>query len=124
MGPIRARVKNGRLILDEPTDLPEGTVLDLVLDDEGDELTPEERSVLHGELRRSAREIKKGKTRPAAKVLAELRARRRTRSSSSLRQQSGMFRRSTIGGAQTVRVRPTCSSKNSPSPSRPSFPSL
>jgi len=77
MGPIRARVKNGRLILDEPTDLPEGTVLDLVLDDEGDELTPEERKVLHGELRRSAREAKTGKTKPAAKVLADLRARRR-----------------------------------------------
>jgi hypothetical protein len=77
MGPIRARVNNGRLILDEPTDLPEGTVLDLVLDGEGDELTPEERKLLQGELRRSSREIKKGRTRPAAKVLAELRARRR-----------------------------------------------
>ena len=77
MGPIRARVKNGRLILDEPTDLPEGTVLDLVLDDEGDELTPEERKILHGELRRSAREREKGQARPATKVLAELRARRR-----------------------------------------------
>jgi hypothetical protein len=78
MGPIRARVKNGRLIIDERTDLPEGTVLDLILDDEGDNLTPEERTALHGELRRAARESKKGKTKPAAKVLAELRSRRRT----------------------------------------------
>lgn len=77
MGPIRARVKNGRLLLDVPTDLPEGTVLDLVLDDEGDDLGPEERKILHGELRRSVRESVKGKTRSAAKVLAELRSRRR-----------------------------------------------
>jgi hypothetical protein len=35
MGRLRARVENGRLVLDEPTTLPNGTVLDLVLDDEG-----------------------------------------------------------------------------------------
>jgi len=78
MGPIRARVKNGRLIIDEPTDLPEGTVLDLVQDDEGDDLTAEERKALHAELRRGVRAAKDGETRPAAKVLAELRARRRS----------------------------------------------
>lgn len=33
MSGVRAQVKNGRLIVDEPTSLPEGTVLDLVLDD-------------------------------------------------------------------------------------------
>ncbi len=27
---VRARVRNGRLVLDEPTDLPEGTVVELV----------------------------------------------------------------------------------------------
>jgi hypothetical protein len=26
---VRARVKNGRLVVDEPTDLPEGTELEL-----------------------------------------------------------------------------------------------
>jgi hypothetical protein len=31
MGPIRARVKDGKLVVDEPTLLPEGTVLDLVI---------------------------------------------------------------------------------------------
>ena len=36
MSTIRARVRNGRLIVDEPTDLPEGTELDLVIDDAGD----------------------------------------------------------------------------------------
>jgi hypothetical protein len=28
--PLRARVRNGRLVLDEPTDLPEGEVVELV----------------------------------------------------------------------------------------------
>ena len=30
MDPVKARVKNGRLVLDEPTDLPEGAVIELV----------------------------------------------------------------------------------------------
>ncbi|MBI5364127.1 MAG: hypothetical protein HZA53_13180 [Planctomycetes bacterium] len=77
MGPIRARVKNGRLIVDMPTKLPEGTVWDLVFDDEGDDLTDDERKVLHDEIRRFVRAAKQGKTRPAAEALAELRARRR-----------------------------------------------
>jgi len=33
MKSIRARVRNGRLTVDEPTELPEGLVLDLVIDD-------------------------------------------------------------------------------------------
>jgi hypothetical protein len=47
MSGIRAKVKGGRLFLDEPTSLPEGTVLDLVVDDEGDDLTREERQALN-----------------------------------------------------------------------------
>ena len=39
MSSLRARVQNGRLVLDEPTGLPDGTVVDLVADDEGDDLT-------------------------------------------------------------------------------------
>ena len=35
MTPLRARVQDGRLRLDQPTGLPEGTELDLVIDDEG-----------------------------------------------------------------------------------------
>ena len=78
MGPIRARVKNGRLIVNVRTDLPEGTVLDLVLDDEGDDLTPAERKVLHADIRRSVREAKRGRARPAKDALAELKTRRRS----------------------------------------------
>ena len=44
MSAIRAKVQNGRLLLDAPTDLPDGTVLDLVVDDEGDDLDEVERA--------------------------------------------------------------------------------
>lgn len=43
MTPLRARVQNGGLRLDQPTGLAEGTELDLVIDDEGDDLTEHER---------------------------------------------------------------------------------
>ena len=39
-------MKSDGLVLDEPTNLPEGTVIDLVADDEGDDLTDEERRAL------------------------------------------------------------------------------
>lgn len=47
MSGFRARVEKRRLVLDESTTLPEGTVVDLVADDEGDDLTEEERRALH-----------------------------------------------------------------------------
>jgi len=62
------------LILDEPTVLPEGTVLDLVVDDEGDNLTPEERKVLHGALRRADASLAKGHGRSADELIAALRS--------------------------------------------------
>lgn len=37
MSPLRARGKNGRLVPDQPTAIPEGTVVDLVAEDEGDD---------------------------------------------------------------------------------------
>lgn len=76
MGPLRARVKKGRLILDEPTTLPEGTVIDLVVDDEGDNLTDEDRRALHEALSSSWASAEAGHLRPASAVLDELRRRR------------------------------------------------
>ena len=36
MQPLRAKVRNGRIVLDEPTDLPEGKEVNIVLlDDDG-----------------------------------------------------------------------------------------
>ena len=76
MSPLRARVKNGRLILDEPTALPDGTTLDLVLDDEGDDLTPQERKVLDDAIAKAWASAQAGKLLPADQLIAELRARK------------------------------------------------
>jgi len=46
MSGLRARVEKGRLVLDERRTLPEGRVVDLVADDEGDDLTDDERRAL------------------------------------------------------------------------------
>ena len=73
---IRARVSHGRLVVDEPVDLPEGTVLDLVIDDEEDELDDDERRALHARLTESAGAASIAAARPIATVLAELRQNR------------------------------------------------
>ena len=75
MGNLRARVKDGRLILDHPTNLPEGTTLDLVVDDEGDDLTPHERKILDEAIAKAWDSAKAGKVRLADDLLRELRAR-------------------------------------------------
>jgi hypothetical protein len=74
---IRAKVQSGRIIIDEPTSLPDGMTLNLVVDDEGDDLGPEERAALHAHLEASWRSAEAGRVRPASELLAELRARRR-----------------------------------------------
>lgn len=76
MTPLRARVQNGRLRLDQPTGLPEGTELDLVIDDEGDDLTEQEREALHETLSRSWRSAQAGELRPATDIIDELRRKR------------------------------------------------
>jgi hypothetical protein len=76
MSPLRARVKKGRLLLAEPTSLPEGAVVDLVADDEEDDLTDEERRALHEALSASWKSAEAGHLRPASAVLDELRQRR------------------------------------------------
>ncbi|MEO7271780.1 MAG: hypothetical protein ABI211_07200, partial [Vicinamibacterales bacterium] len=75
MMPLRARVENGRLQLDAPTELPDGTEVDLVADDEGDDLTDHERTALHQALSESWASAQAGKLRPASAIIAELRHR-------------------------------------------------
>jgi hypothetical protein len=75
MSAIRARVQNGRLLLDAPTALPDGTVLDLVVDDEGDDLDDDERASLNGVISKAWASVQDGNGRSAAEVLAALRKR-------------------------------------------------
>ena len=72
---LRALVRDGHLVLDELTSLPEGTVLDLVVDDEGDNLDDDERSALHADLAAAWESVRQGRVRPAADILNELRSR-------------------------------------------------
>lgn len=59
MHALKAHVKNGRLVLDEPTDLPEGREVELVvLDDE--EFHPEERARLLQAIEDGVEDIEKG----------------------------------------------------------------
>ena len=75
MLPFKARVRNGRLVLDEPTDLPEGDVVELVPLD-SDDLDDDERARLDEAIHESIDQIKSGKTIDAAEALATLRAHR------------------------------------------------
>ena len=75
MSNLRAVVRNGRIVLDEPTDLREGTVLDLVIDDGGDNLDDEERRALHDSIRESREQLDAGQAIPATEVIDELRSR-------------------------------------------------
>ena len=62
------------MVMDEPTDLPEGTVLELVADDEGDDLDDSERAALHEAIERAMDAARSGDVRRATDVLADLRA--------------------------------------------------
>jgi len=78
---LRARVRNGRLTLDEPSDLPEGTEVELFVLDAADgagedELDDDDRARLHAAIAASRREMQQGLGVPAAEVLDELRRQR------------------------------------------------
>ena len=69
-------MENGRLVLDEPTNLPNGTVLELVVDDEGDNLDDAERAALHAAISKGWAQFEAGQGRPVEEVLAERHDRR------------------------------------------------
>ncbi len=73
---FRAVVRQGRITLDEATSLPDGTVLNLVADDEGDDLDAAERAALESMMNTAAAESRAGLGREARDVIADLRARR------------------------------------------------
>lgn len=84
MQPLRAHVHNGRLVLDEPTDLPEGEVVELVPVDEvlaggGDYLDDEERAALHRSIEAGIEDFENGDTVDALEFIARLRERREDR---------------------------------------------
>ena len=75
---MKAHVRNGRLLLDEPTDLPEGAEVEVeIVDGEGWDMDPEELAELRKVLDESEADEKAGRTFSAEEVIAELRARSR-----------------------------------------------
>jgi hypothetical protein len=76
MAALKARVHNGRLVLDVPSSLPEGTVLDLVVDDHGEDLDPGERVTLIAAIDEGLADADAGRVVDASVVLEALRARR------------------------------------------------
>jgi hypothetical protein len=71
---LKARVRAGRLVIDEPTDLPEGTELELLPLDPGDWLDEADRAALHDALLQSEDGVKGGRLVSAEDVLRELRS--------------------------------------------------
>ena len=72
---IKARVHDGRLVLDEPTTLPEGTEVELLPPDPGDWLDDADRAALHAALSESDIDVSEGRLVDAADLLRELRSR-------------------------------------------------
>jgi hypothetical protein len=79
MRALKAHVRGGRLVLDEPTDLPDGTEVELVpIDDPlggGDDLDEAERERLHAAIDRGVEDVRAGRTVGAEEVVAKLRER-------------------------------------------------
>jgi hypothetical protein len=74
MQALKAHVRSGRIVLDDPTNLPEGTELYLVPGDDGDDLDPEERAELHQAIEESERELDAGKIVSEEEIWEMLRA--------------------------------------------------
>lgn len=67
-----ARVRDGRLVLNEPVDLPEGTELELVLAHDEDDLADDDRARLHAAMARSAEQFRNAPGLAADVILRDI----------------------------------------------------
>ncbi len=75
MSPLRAHVLNGRIVVDEPTDLPEGTELYLTpMNDVDDGLNDDERQHVLEMIDESFADDEAGKSKSLSSVIQRLRA--------------------------------------------------
>ena len=72
---LKARVRAGRLVVDEPTDLPEGTEIELLPLDPGDWMDETDKAALHQALSDSDADVAAGRLIDASQILDELRSR-------------------------------------------------
>jgi hypothetical protein len=72
MNELKAHVVNGRIVVDEPIDLPEGSELRVYMHDTAhDQLSDAERAHLHRALERSLAQADAGELIEAEEVLAD-----------------------------------------------------
>lgn len=73
---IKARVTNGRILVDEATDLPDGTEVELVavMDHAEDALDDRDREALHRSLARAAEDIREDRLVDGDQVMGRLRS--------------------------------------------------
>jgi hypothetical protein len=69
---LKATVRGGRLVLDEPVDLPEGSEVELVPADAGDDLDDDERARLHASIECAAAQLRAGQGISADEAFARL----------------------------------------------------
>jgi hypothetical protein len=74
MNALKAHVVNGRILVDEPTDLPDGTELYLVPAPSGDEMDEEERAELEAAIDEGLDEFEAGRIVDEGTIRAKLRA--------------------------------------------------
>jgi hypothetical protein len=74
MQQLKARVHNGRLVLDEPTDLPEGAEVELVAVDE--DFDPKERARLLAAIDEGIEDFERGDHMDGFEFIAQMRAAR------------------------------------------------
>ena len=72
MHALKAHVRNGRIVVDEPTSLPEGAELSVVIADGDDELDAEERERLHESIERGLADMRAGREKDLDQFLDEL----------------------------------------------------
>lgn len=73
---LTGRVVNGRLVVDEPTELPEGTEVSLAFIEAVGDLDEDEQAALEAALEESSASLRAGDRVAADDVVKELRARR------------------------------------------------
>ncbi len=77
MKTLKAHVENGRVVVDEPVDLPEGTPLDLIVaGGEEDDLSDEERAALDASIAESWAQYQRGEFKPVGDLVETLRKRK------------------------------------------------
>ena len=74
MATLRGHVEGGRIIVDEPMDLPDGTEVEIAVADD-DDMTPKERAELDASIDRGLEQAARGEGSTPEEVLRRLRAR-------------------------------------------------